>query len=793
MLTLRHLFNPLALILLIASGISAALGEIVDATIIALIVAFSAAVDLFQMRRSQAAAEQLRHRVEMHTSVLHDGVWIDTPARLLVRGDRIRLSTGDIVPADARVVVASSFYVDEAAFTGESLPVAKVVTDAVASTEAATVANAVFMGTIVTGGSGEVVVARTGRETTYSHLAERLQKVIPDTAFDRGLRGFGLLIARTVVVLVLFVLLVNIASGRDAFQSLLFAVALAVGLTPEFLPMILTVSQAEGAMQMARSKVIVRRLSAMQNFGGLDVLCSDKTGTLTEGRMQVSSVVDACGTPSERAHRYSYINAATQAGLRSPFDEALTASVPPNLGAFTKVGELPYDFERRRLSVVVDTEGKRRLITKGAPESVLEVCRSVREPAGPVPLDNTWRAAINLQMEKLGESGFRVLGVATRVLAATAAPGPEAEGDLTFEGLVAFSDPARGDVAEVVRALREDGIQLKILTGDAASVTRHVCDAIGLADERIMTGDELDRVSDRQLPPVLDRVDVFARVSPEQKLRVIQALQRQHRVVGYLGDGINDAPSLRAADVGISVSGAADVAREAADVILVEKSLSVLHNGIMEGRKSFGNVIKYIMMGTSSNFGNMLSMAGAAVVLPFLPMLPPQVLLNNALYDLSQVAIPVDRVDAALVQKPHQWDMRFVRDFMLIFGPISSLYDFLTFFVLLKFFHANAVLFHTGWFVESLATQTLVVFVIRTVGNPLRSRPSLALTGTVAVVVAVAAVLPFTPLARPLGFTAPPFPFILFVTGAVVTYLALVELAKRIFYRYHPLVGGRSG
>jgi Mg2+-importing ATPase len=791
--TLRRLVNPLSLILLIASGISIALGEVVDATIIILIVLLSAAVDVFQMRRSQAAAEQLRRRVETHAAVLRDGHWTDVPARLIVPGDRLRLSTGDIVPADARVMVVNTLYVDEAAFTGESLPVDKTPADIVTTADPARATNAVFMGTVVTGGSGEALVVRTGRNTTYSHLAERMQKVVPETAFDRGLRGFGLLITRTVAVLVVFVLLVNVAAGRNPFQSVLFAVALAVGLTPEFLPMILTVTQAQGALQMARSKVIVRRLSAMQNFGGLDVLCSDKTGTLTEGRMEVSRTVDAAGAPSEHVHRDAFINASAQSGLHSPFDEALVASMPGERVEFSKVGELPYDFERRRLSVLVDVDGERRLITKGAPEGVLAVCQYVGSHSGRLPLDTLGRATIDKLMNDLGAGGYRVLGVATRSLDSNTQPAPDLESDLVFEGLIAFSDPPRVDVADVVRALREDGIALKILTGDAEPVTHHVCDSIGLVNEPILTGEQLDALGDTQLQHTLETVNVFARVAPEQKLRIIHALQRQRRVVGYLGDGINDAPSLRAADVGISVSGAVDVAREAADVILVEKSLSVLHNGIIEGRKSFGNVIKYIMMGTSSNFGNVLSMAVAAIALPFLPMLPPQVLLNNALYDLSQITIPTDNVDATMLQKPHQWDMTFVRDFMLVFGPISSLYDFLTFFVLRDVFHADMQLFHTGWFIESLATQTLVIFVIRTVGNPLRSRPSRPLMATVLLVVFIGAILPWTPLAQPLGFTPPPVPFMVFVAGAVVTYLALVEAIKRIFYRYHPLITAHSG
>jgi Mg2+-importing ATPase len=786
---LPWVLNPLNIILLCASGISIALGQVVDAAVITLMVVLSVGIDALQARRSRLAAERLRRRVEVRASVRRAGVWQDLSLRLLVPGDRIRVSAGDIVPADARLLASTSLYLDEAAFTGESLPVSKRQSDDVLDRSPDGATNAIFMGTVVTGGSGEAVVARTGAETTYASIAARLQSAVPPTAFDRGLRDFSTLIARTIACLVVFVIAVNLISGRDPFESLLFAVALAVGLTPEFLPMILTVTQAEGAMRMARAKVIVRQLSAIQNFGSIDVLCSDKTGTLTEGSMRVDRALDTGGAPSESVRLFAYLNAATQTGLRSPFDEALIAAAPAQtaLPGYRKLGEIPFDFDRRRLSVVLDLGGRPTLVAKGAPESILGVCRWVAAAGIEAPLQDGWLERIDALVQALGDGGFRLLAVATRTLPVGHEPAPADEHELTFQGLIAFSDPLKPEVAAVVEALRRDGIRLKIISGDAEAVTRHVCAGIGFPNPEVATGEQLERFTDAELERLAEDVDIFARIAPEQKLRLIQSLQRRGHVVGYLGDGINDAPSLRAADVGISVAGAVDVARDAARVVLLEKSLAVLHDGVIEGRKSFGNVMKYIMMGTSSNFGNMLSMAGAVLFLPFLPLLPPQVLLNNWLYDLSQMALPADRVDANLVQKPRHWDVRFIRDFMLIFGPISSLYDFLTFFALRHFFHAGPELFHTGWFVESLATQVLVVFVIRTAGSPLRSRASPVLVAMALAVVGVAFALPFSPLSEPLGFVAPPLHFMLFVVAVVVAYLTLVEVVKRIFYRYHPL------
>ncbi len=781
---LRRIFHPLVIILLVASLISALVGELVNALIITFIVAASAAIDLIETRRSGRASEELRRRVELMATVRRDGVWGRVPSRVVTPGERIRLGVGDVVPADARIVEAHALYVDESAFTGESLPVEKHQGDALQSPHATEAVNAVFTGTVVTGGTAEAVVIHTGRATTFAHLAEALELRAPETAFDRGLREFGTLITRTVVVLVSFVLLVNVVARRDPLESLLFALALAVGLTPELLPMILSATLAEGAQRMARAKVIVRPLAAIQNFGSVDILCSDKTGTLTEGRMQVHLAMDPEGAPSARALRLASVNARAQTGFRSPFDDALIAA--SDEAEFRVLREIPFDFERRRVSVAVEMNGARWLITKGAPERVVTVCERVARGDGEVPLDEEARRKLTAQIDTLGAQGFRLLAVASRRLTDSVTATPQDESGMTLTGVIAFSDPPKVDVADVIDALRRDGVRLKILTGDAQAVTRHVCGVIGFAADEIMSGDQVAELTEEGLTAAVERVDVFARVTPDQKLRLLRALQRHGHVVGYLGDGVNDAPSLRAADVGISVAGAADVAREAAQVVLLEKSLRVLHDGVVEGRKTFGNVIKYVMMGTSSNFGNMLSMAGAVLFLPFLPLLPKQVLLNNVLYDLAQFTIPKDHVDPALVRKPRRWDMRLIRDFMLIFGPISSLYDFLTFFVLLSVFHAHESLFHTGWFVESLATQTLVIFVIRTARTPWRSRPSPLLVGSVGLVVAVGLLLPWTPLAGPLGFTIPPVAFMVYVALAILTYLLLVEVGKRLFYRYHP-------
>jgi Mg2+-importing ATPase len=791
---LGFLSNPLVIILLIASVVTAFLGEYFNAILIATMVLLSVALNFVQTFRSQRAAERLRAQVAPTATALRDGQWVELPRRALVPGDVIRLAAGDLVPADARLLEARDVHVQQAALTGESMPAEKEAMDVDPLAHSlADARNIVLLGTSVVSGTATAVVTATGSATAFGAIAAHLTAKPPETEFERGVRRFGLLIMRTVFFLVLFVFLATIAVHTfrhipySPFETLLFAVSLAVGLTPEFLPMITTVTLGQGALHMAREKVIVKHLESIQNFGSMDILCSDKTGTLTSGTMVLDQHIDPQGKSSERVLHLAYLNSSFETGIKSPLDAAILehgqSDLHPGVPEYHKLDEIPFDFERRRLSVVVEREGERLMITKGAPEGVMPLCSRYSGDDPDALFDDTARAAAEATYHDLSAQGYRVLAVAARSLPPQEAYRVADEHDLTLTGFVAFIDPPLADAAASLGALHRDGVEVKILTGDNELVARHVCAQVGLDAGRIILGDDVDRMSDTALAHVAERTAVFARVSPAQKNRILMALKHRQHVVGYLGDGINDAPSLHAADVGISVASAVDVAKDAAAIILLERGLDVLHSGIIEGRKAFGNVMKYLLMGTSSNFGNMFSMAGAALFLPFLPMLPTQILLNNFMYDLSQVTIPTDNVEPSFIHKPHRWSIATIRDFMVFIGPISSIYDFLTFYVLLAVFHASESLFHTGWFVESLATQTLVIFVIRTGGNPLRSRPSRPLTITTLSVVLVGALLPFTPLASSLGFTPLPPLFFLFLAVATGTYLLLVELGKRWLMR----------
>jgi P-type Mg2+ transporter len=775
--------NPLVAILLFASVVSAFVGELVNAAIIVVIVSLSVAVNFVQTFRSQRAADHLRAAVAPTATALRDGAFVEVHRVDVVPGDVIRLCAGDLVPADARLLGARDLHVQQSALTGESMPVEK--TFVAGDTTDATL---VLLGTSVVSGTATALVLATGTHTAFGDIATRLRTRPPDTEFDRGIKQFGALIMKAVFGLVMFILVVRIGTHRSAFESVLFAVALAVGLTPEFLPMITSVTLARGAVAMARHKVIVKHLSAIQNLGSIDILCSDKTGTLTRGVMTFESSCDALGQPADAALFFAHLNSKFETGIRSPLDTAiLERPAPAGADAYTKVDEIPFDFERRRVSIVVEKDGERTLIAKGSPEGVLAcVTRHSSNGQESSPLTSDARAQCCAAYESLSASGFRVLAVATRTVPTTAAYAAADERDLLLVGFVAFADPPRAGAADALAALARDGVNVKILTGDNELVTRHVCAEVGLDVRKMVLGSELEAMNDMALAQVAERTTVFARLSPAQKNRVILALEHRSHVVGYLGDGINDAPSLHSADVGISVASAVDVARDAADIILLEEGLDVLHRGILEGRRAFGNVTKYLLMGTSSNFGNMFSMAGASAFLPFLPMLPTQILLNNLLYDLAQITIPTDNVDAEVLRRPQRWDIRTIRNFMLIIGPISSLYDFLTFFVLLRVFHAGEVLFHTGWFVESLATQTLVLFVIRTPRSPLTSRPSWPLAVTTVAIVVAGIILPYSPLAGVFGFEPLPGRYFLFLTATTFTYLGLVELAKRYL-----LGGGR--
>jgi Mg2+-importing ATPase len=780
---LLHAFaNPLVLILLIAAIVSAFLGEKVDAGIIGVIVLLSAAIDLSQTYRSQRAIEQLRKQVAPTATVMRGGEWKEIQRREVVPGDIVRLSAGDLVPADARLLAARDLYVQQAALTGESIPTDKEATEEAASTKAEA-RNMVFLGTSVVSGTATAQVVQTGARTAFGDIAARLAARPEETAFDKGLRNFSQLLARTVLFLVLFLVVVSIAHHRDILQSLLFAVALAVGLTPEFLPMITSVTLSKGAVAMARKKVIVKHLSSIENLGSLDVLCSDKTGTLTSGTMSLDRSLDPFGNPSPRALELAHFNSKFETGIRSPLDEVILQQPPPKTDDYTKCDEIPFDFERRRLSVVVARQSQRVLITKGAPEGIFPLLSAYEIEGKVESIGEDALKRIQEISNELNSQGFRSLAVAYVEVPVRADYSVQDERNLTLAGFLSFADEPLPDAAETRATLQRDGVELKVISGDNDLVTGHVCAQVGIEPGKIITGEDLERMTDPALAHVAEETHVFARISPVEKNRILLALKHNGHAVGFMGDGINDAPSLHAADVGISVSSAVDVAREAADVILVEPGLRVLHDGIIEGRKAFGNVMKYLLMGTSSNFGNMFSMAGASIFLPFLPMLPTQILLNNLLYDLAQLTIPTDNVDDNYLQKPQHWDISLIRNFMVFIGPISSIFDFLTFYVLLHFLHASEAQFHTGWFVESLATQTLVLFVIRTSKNPFRSRPSGPLLATCLAAVVIGLYLPFSPLAGILGFTPLPAKYYAFVAVATAVYLLLVEAAKRPLLR----------
>jgi len=788
---LRFLINPLVIILLVASGISLVLGDAVGGGIIIAMVLLSVLLNFFMEFQAQHAVEEIRKQVATTAAVIRDGREQEMAVAELVPGDIIRLNAGDLVPADARLLEVKDLQVRESALTGESLCVEKTCGDLAAGKHGVPDAsNSVFMGTAVQTGIGTAVIVCTGRNTAFGEIAQRLAKRPPETEFGRGIRHFGLMITRVIMLLVLFVLLVNIAFHRPILESFLFAVALAVGMTPEMMPMIITVTLAQGARRMTKKKVLVKQLSAIEDFGSIEILCSDKTGTLTEGEIELDRHVDIQGKDDDSVLRFIYLNSFFQAGIKSPLDAAILKHERPLIVEYEKLDEIPFDFSRKRLSVVVRHGDECLLITKGEAESVFAICQTVTIDGSPQPFNDSRRTQAAETFQKLSADGFRVLGVAVRQVDKQDTFTLALEKDMTLAGFAAFLDPPKEGILSVLEALKQNGVSVVIMTGDNQYVTQKIAHDVGLKTDRIITGSEVDTMDDPALAYQAENGAIFARVSPEQKNRVIVALKARGHVVGYIGDGINDAPSLHTADVGISVMNGVDVAKDAAKIILLEKELTVLNDGIVEGRRCFANIMKYIVMGTSSNFGNMFSMAAASVFLPFLPMLPTQILLNNFLYDVSQISIPSDNVDPALLHRPKRWQIAFVRQFMMIIGPISSIYDFLTFAVLLWVFHAstNAPLFHTGWFVESLATQTLVVFVIRTAGNPLKSRPSRPLLVAVVAIVTVAAVLPYTALGKLLQFTPLPLSLLGAIAFLAVTYLLLVQVVKSWFYRRHALL-----
>ncbi len=775
--------NPLILILLFASALSAWTGDVLSFAIIVAIVLLSVVLDVVQQRRAENAVDALRRSVGLKATVVRDGTEAELPVERLVPGDVVRLSAGDIVPADCRLLEAASLYVNQSLLTGEPYPVAKDAAATATSGSPAEALNAVFAGTSVISGSATALVCETGRRTELGAVARSLTARRPRDAFERGIQDFGLLMMRLTIFLVLFVLSAHTLFDRPWLESLIFALALAVGLTPELLPMVFTVTLANGARRLAERRVIVKRLASIHDLGAMDVLCTDKTGTLTQADVAVAHHVDAEGTPSARVFELAYLNSTLASGIASPLDRAVVAHENLPDSGWSKVDECPFDFERRRVSVLLEKNGDRLLVVKGAPEDILSLSTRLEQANGATgPMDEAWARRLTGEFERLGEDGYRVLAVAVRNLGPSERDARAAERDLTFAGFLAFVDPPKPDAANAIRELKKAGVTVKILTGDNERITQHICRELDIEVTGLLTGTEIDGLSDEALRARLPSTTIFCRVLPQQKARILAALKHAGHVAGFLGDGINDASALNVADVGISVDTAADVAKEAADMVLLDRNLDVVLEGVREGRRTVENVTKYILMGSSSNLGNMVSMAGAALFLPFLPMLPTQVLLNNLLYDLSEVGVPFDRVDPETVSRPIRWDLGLIKRVMLILGPLSSLFDFFTFWALLTLFGGNEQIFQSGWFVESLATQTLVVLVIRTHRRPWKSRPHILLA-SLSIGVALAGVLiPFTPLGTLFGLVPLPPLFYALLVATVAVYLASVEFVKRAIY-----------
>jgi Mg2+-importing ATPase len=778
--------SPLVLILVFAATISILVGDWHNAIIVLTIVLGSATLGFIQEYRASDAIEKLRSTLTLKSLVIRGGQEQEIPSSEIVPGDIVLLSAGSLVPADGLVVEAHDLFVNQAVLTGEVYPVEKRPGTVEHDATLIGRVNCVFMGTNVRSGTARVLIVHTAKETVFGQIAERLKLRPPQTEFERGVQGFGFLLTRVMLVIVVVVLCVNILHEKPALDSLLFALALAVGLTPELLPAIISITLAHGAVRMAKSGVLVRRLSAIENFGSMQVLCTDKTGTLTEGTVLLSAALDADGQQSALVLRYAYLNALFETGLSNPLDDALRlAGQHANLetAQARKLDEIPYDFIRKRLSIVVDDgSGQATLITKGALENVLQTCSAVQHAHGSHPLDDAARDDVHGRFRHWSGQGFRVLGVAVKHVETRAAYSREDEHEQTFVGFLLFFDPPKCDAAATIADLQSRGVELKVITGDNPLVTQHIAQAVNLPVKGLLTGREIQSLGDEALWYAAERTTIFAEVDPHQKERIILALKQIGFIVGYLGDGINDAPALHAADVGISVNTAVDVARDAADLVLLRPDLDILRDGIDDGRRTFANTLKYILATASANFGNMFSLAAASFMLPFLPLLAAQILLNNFLSDIPAATIAGDNVDPEWVAAPRRWNNRFVSRYMVLFGLVSSIFDFLTFGTLLFVFNASVEMFRTGWFVESLLTELVIALVVRTRRPFFRSRPGTLLLASTLVVTMVALVLPYLPVSSLLGFVPLPAPLLLMLIGITCLYVVATEIAKSFFY-----------
>ncbi|MFA6194696.1 MAG: magnesium-translocating P-type ATPase [Patescibacteria group bacterium] len=777
LLFLGYFKNPLIIILIVAATISGLTGSLRSMAIILSMIFLSIVLNFYQERKSDKAAEKIAKRIAIRAKLLRNGQEQEIETKYIVPGDIILLSAGDIVPADGRIIGADDFFLNEASLTGERLPLEKYADNN----------NTIFAGTNVVSGFGRYLATNTGITTEFGQIAQRLSRPEPQNAFEKGINSFGYLIIRVIVFIVAIIFLINAIMHKGILNSFLFALAVAVGVTPELLPMIMSLNMAKGAAKMAKNGVLVKRLNSIPTFGSIDILATDKTGTLTEDRITLIKHIDIFGQDSEEIFTSAYINGYFETGIKSILDEAILSHKKLEMDGYEKIEELPYDFNRKRSSIVYEKNGRLTMITKGAPEEVFKISTSYCEGQTIVPINPEILRRAQAVYDELSSQGLRVLAIAEKEIHERKKQYPlSEENNLILKGFMAFYDPPKIDVKETLEFMKEHGVEIKILTGDSPLVTKKICADIGLEVKGIITGEDLDlnRLTDEEIYKKVREATICARLSPSQKEKIIVELKRNGLIVGYLGDGINDAPSLKAADVGISVDNAVDIAKETADIILMKKGLKELMEGVIEGRKTFGNTMKYLLMCLSSNFGNMFSMIGASLFLPFFPMTAGQILLNNFIYDTSQLSIPSDNVDPEYLKKPKHWNIGFIKKYMLVFGPISSLFDFLTFYVLFGVMHLSQGAFQAGWFVESLATQTLVIYVIRTQKIPfLESRPSKALLATTLGAVILGIILTTKGLGYIFGFEPLPFIAFLAIFGMIIFYLVMVEIIKRQFYK----------
>ena len=780
-LLLNQFNSPIILILIFAAILSSFLKDTIDAVIILVIVLASGLLGFWQERGAADAVQKLLEMVEIKASILRDGQAQDVPVDEVMPGDIVLLSAGGSIPGDCLILESQTLSVDEATLTGETYPVAKEPGVLPGETGLGQRTNSLFMGTHIVSGNATAVVVNTGKATEFGKVSERLKFRPPETEFESGVRKFGYFLLEVTLTLVILIFAANIYLQRPVLDSFMFSLALAVGLTPQLLPAIISINLAHGAKLMAKKQVIVKRLPAIENFGSMNVLCADKTGTLTDGVVRIRSALNLDGKESDRILFYAYLNAISESGYVNPIDEAIRNHKSFDISKYKKLDEIPYDFNRKRLSILFSKDQDHLVITKGAISNILDICTTVEIAENQVIDIAPIRQQIQQKYEDLGSQGFRTLGVAYRTLNTNHITLKD-EINFTFLGYLALYDPPRSDIKTTITDLANLGVTLKMITGDSHAVAASISQQVGLLQTKLLTGSQIQKLSDAALVHQVNQVNIFAEIEPNQKERIIVALKKAGNVVGYMGDGINDASALYAADVGISVDTAVDVAKEAADIVLMQKDLDVLLGGIKAGRTTFANTLKYVFMATSANFGNMFSMAGVSLMLPFLPLLPKQILLTNLLTDFPEMTIAADRVDQELVSKPRRWDIHFISKFMLVFGLLSSVFDYLTFGALLFLLHADSAQFRTGWFMESVISASMIVLVIRTRQSIFHSKPSPYLFSATMAIALITLIIPYTPLASVLGFQALPFSFVLILMAIIALYVTSAEIMKSIFY-----------